>query len=388
MNYILAAVGLLALASSTSANVLSVQDIMSQRPALDKWDGYTYDDFTRDYNKGVQSSQEYSKRKEIFEKNLEIIKAHNAKNASWWMTVTPFADMTEKEFAAQLGSVAPPQSVRESLKATSTNIMRSMAFAQVSQKENFPIAVNNFGYMTTVRSQGRCGSCWANAAAGAIEAQYNIKHPGSKLSASTQQLVSCVVDPQHCGGTGGCGGSTEAKAFEYLENETNGRITTEAVYPYTSGSGSVEKCRYSSSMPTAATITNHSMLPTNSQRVLLETAAGPNVFTVSVAASSWALYGGGIFSGCTDKKDYVTNHAVVFTGYSPDYYQITNSWGPTWGDKGNMYLKRRANDGVDRETCGINNEPWSGSACDGDTTPVVVCGECGILSESTVVNVL
>lgn len=369
---------MLTLAVAASVSALSTPEILSERPALGKWDGYTYDQFLADFNKNLQSSSEYNARKAIFEKNLELIKEHNSQNRSWWMTVTQFADQSEDEFTNMLGRVKPSFETTQILKANPLNVIRSKVYSQVTPEftKTVPAAVDNNKHMSGIKTQGRCGSCWANAAAGALEGQNHIKY-GKHQTFSTQQLTSCVYDPKHCGGTGGCSGSTELKAYEYLMGVKG--LTTEEAYPYTSGNGDSGQCIFKDNMPIAARVFGATLLPANNQESLIKAVATPYVLTVSVAASSWALYGGGIFTGCTERSDFVTNHAVVIVGYSEDYYQIANSWGPKWGSNGTMFLKRR----LVNETCGVNNEPWSGSACDGDTEPIVVCGECGILSEST-----
>jgi hypothetical protein len=53
---------------------------------------------------------------------------------------------------------------------------------------------------------------------------------GELLTLSRQNLVDCAPNPDQCGGTGGCFGSTAELAFSYVAQ--NG-IATEAAYPYT-----------------------------------------------------------------------------------------------------------------------------------------------------------
>jgi hypothetical protein len=80
-------------------------------------------------------------------------------------------------------------------------------------------------WMSPVRNQGYCGSCWAFAAVGSLEAMYNIEHnlPGNDINLSEQELVSC-------GGGGTCSGGWSSSALSYVKQ--NG-IVTENCFPYT-----------------------------------------------------------------------------------------------------------------------------------------------------------
>jgi hypothetical protein len=107
---------------------------------------------------------------------------------------------------------------------------------------------------------------------------------------------------------------------------------------------------------------------------------------ISVAAASWFPYHGGIFK-CS-RANPVVNHAVVLFGYGHSakgkYWLIRNSWGPAWGERG--FIRIRRLDQAEQEFCGNDTKPKEGVACD---TPhpkpsVVVCGSCGILYDSVI----
>ncbi len=80
------------------------------------------------------------------------------------------------------------------------------------------------GYVTRVKDQGDCGSCWTFASAGALEGQYK-RATGKLVSFSEQNLVDCVYAPQT-----GCSGGNAFSAFEYTIK--NNGIESEMTYPY------------------------------------------------------------------------------------------------------------------------------------------------------------
>ena len=84
---------------------------------------------------------------------------------------------------------------------------------------------------------------------------------------------------------------------------------------------------------------------------------------VSVYASSWGAYSGGVFEGCSYDSNIALNHAVQLVGYGSDptdgdYWIVRNSWGPGWGEDGYIRLRRDA-----AAQCGTDSSPADGSAC-------------------------
>jgi len=88
-------------------------------------------------------------------------------------------------------------------------------------------------WMTPVQDQGSCGSCWAFATVGGVEAKINIARNDSNFDAnlSEQDLVSCGVPKGFYPdlSDGGCGGAYRSDALNYTR-ETG--IADEPCFPY------------------------------------------------------------------------------------------------------------------------------------------------------------
>merc|ERR1719221_2309603 len=99
----------------------------------------------------------------------------------------------------------------------------------------------------------------------------------------------------------------------------------------------------------------------NDYNALIQAVATKGPISVGVAAGGigWQLYGGGVMKGAG--CGWVIDHAVVCTGYGTDsgkmYWNIRNSWGGLWGEKGYIRLQRH---GADSEPCGTDNKPTDG----------------------------
>merc|ERR1719460_2073995 len=70
------------------------------------------------------------------------------------------------------------------------------------------------GVVTPVKNQGGCGSCWAFAATETVESAYAVA-TGDLVELAPQAYVSCMANPDNCGGSGGCEGAIAELAFNY-----------------------------------------------------------------------------------------------------------------------------------------------------------------------------
>jgi hypothetical protein len=209
----------------------------------------------------------------------------------------------------------------------------SMASVNVPSEKDW----RNTSAVTSVKYQGKCGSCYAFSAIGAIEGQYFLK-TGKSLSLSVQQVVDCSTENY------GCKGGLPSDVFKYIA--ANPGLATEDSYFYR---GFPENC--SIDKKNAETfVEGYELLP-ESEEALMEAVANVGPISVGIYVSkSFLHYGGGIYDepDCNGKL----NHAVLVVGYGSengsDYWIVKNSWGKDWGEKG--FIRMARNKG---NQCGI-----------------------------------
>ena len=281
---------------------------------------------------------EASKAYYVWLSNDQIIQDTNAQNLSYKLGHNEYSHFTQKEFAAKMTMATFHSRDPEELNVDHT-------LADPARVAAAPASVDwtREGAVTPVKNQGRCGSCWAFSATGAIEGAYAIA--GNPLtSLSEQEIVSCDE------GNDGCRGGAMYNAFKFVE--ANGLCTEEA-YPYTSGGGITGTCN-KSSCTAAVTIKSFTDVPANNE-VALKAAVAQQPVSVGIEAdqSVFQLYKGGVMDSkrCGDDIDL----GVLIVGYGTengkDYWKVKNAWGPSWGMEGYILIGRG------EDICGISQQP-------------------------------
>jgi len=334
---------------------------------------YTYELYLKEF-RGVAGSLTAPDpvRQRVFERNLALIRQQNADPAkSWFATVNEFTDWTNEEFRA-----------RRTGRRADIEDLRSPEQLERALPSDLPASVDwrtKTGVLTSVKNQGGCGSCWAFSAVETLESHLAIATGEPSPVLSEQQVVSCMANPQQCGGAGGCQGATQPLAFNYTRDAG---ITLESSYPYRGTTGTCSK----SQIKPVAKNDGFVQLKVNDYTALMTAVATKGPVAISLAAGSlgWQLYGGGVFGGGTSACGYDQDHGVQLAGYGADggklYWVVRNSWGPGWGEHGYMRILRY---GEGKEPCGVDKTPADGEACKGDAKPRTYCGVCGIMGSSS-----
>ncbi len=191
---------------------------------------------------------------------------------------------------------------------------------------------NGKSYVTPVRNQAACGSCWAFAATAALES-YTLmvqNMPNINLDLSEQILISCY-NPN------GCSGGYPSGAAAYIK--TTG-LPLESCFSYKAfdardGSNSVycDQACGSWQSSTYKILNYGSVAATASAIKDALVNYGPLVTTFSVY-SDFFSYNGGIYKYTTGT--YQGGHAVLIVGYDDvnQCFLVKNSWGTGWGEAG------------------------------------------------------
>jgi len=332
---------------------------------------YSFDSYILDFGKAYSTAAEEAIHRAIYEAKVAQILSHNANtNATFKKGINKFTDMSEAEINRYKGKrpakvdsllrfIEPPADFMANLKPVS----------------ELPSSIDwrAKGACSPVKDQGGCGSCWAFSATEVLESHVQIA-TGKLLQLAPQELVDCAPNPDDCGGTGGCSGSTQWLGFNYTQHA--GGLSLESSYSYV---GATQKCQKAKVKPAAGN-KGYVRLPANNYTVLMNAVATLGPVAISLDAN-FMEYSSGVFSASCGAE---IDHAVVLDGYGTeggvDYYLVRNSWGADWGERGYIKIERRSDDSTN---CEVNTSPASGTECKPYPKTQTVCGLCGILSDSS-----
>jgi putative hemolysin len=193
-------------------------------------------------------------------------------------------------------------------------------------------------WITPVKNQANCGSCWAFSAVGLTEAQHNImaSDPTIDLDLAEQYLVS------DCFAHGDCDGGVEVYALEYIRDSG---IPDEACYPYiAANSVCSDRCSDYASRLKKVPNANWTNSYTELDIKTLLSSYGPVTLAIGFDPKGAGVYWDGDIRRCTNDipsggSDYI-DHGVLAVGYNDTggYWIVKNSWGSNWNGDGYFKL--------------------------------------------------
>jgi len=282
-------------------------------------------------NQRTYHHADFQARYAIFKSNYDIVEANNAEENGMKLALNKFADLSSQEFGRLYLGYKMPANFTQT--ATSTHNIQALPTAW---------DWNTKGAVTPIKNQGQCGSCWSFSTTGSTEGCHQIK-TGTLVSLSEQNIMDCSDSY----GNAGCDGGLMTAAMQYII--ANKGVDTEASYPYTAETGS--QCLFKKA-DVGATLSSFTNVQTGSESDLqAKTYMGPVSVAIDASHSSFQLYSSGVYyePACSATQ---LDHGVLSAGWGMDgskaYWLVKNSWGPTWGQEGWIWMSRNRDN-----NCGI-----------------------------------
>ena len=297
--------------------------------------------YKRQFGKSYASEEVDSMRKLIFFANKHKIDKHNAQHEHMKLGLNHLSDQSDAEFKQLLGFKPAMKEMRKfsggsdflnEILARDVDVPDELDWRKVPNR------------VSEVKDQGKCGSCWAFSAVGALEGQEVPRKYAENLTMLSEQNI---VD---CAETDGCRGGSAALAYKYAKNG----IETSRDYPYVGKSG-VCQFRKEKAYMNDSGFTD---VPEHEETMRQVVAKFGPVSAAMNANDDFMSYKSGVYYN-DDCKDGIfhLNHAVVVVGYghdeksNMDYWLVKNSWGKSWGDGGYVKMARNRNN-----NCGIASD--------------------------------
>jgi C1A family cysteine protease len=259
----------------------------------------------------------------------EIDNAIHSRGAHWLALENPISRLSPEKRRMRLGALKPVMS-QPDLSSGSSGTSSSPVTGTVPASLDWR-NYDGYDYVTPVRDQGNCGSCWAFATTAALESNDLLVNGIGALDLSEQVMVSCGLDGRRDAGS--CSGGYIDRASDYIRDTG---LPPESYYPYTATNGSCSSAETGWQNVTSR-ISSWQWVTTTSPTVdAIKNALntyGPLVTTMDVY-SDFYYYSGGIYQYTSGS--YQGGHAILIVGYDDagQYFIVKNSWGGSWGESG------------------------------------------------------
>jgi len=294
----------------------------------------------------VEDEQEFQRRQDALAAQEEEIRKVNDEYAngesSWFETLNDFADLPEDEFVKEKTGMhmeyatgmlqpLPEQRVDEQ----SEKYFDQFRYSRATVPDYYN-AIRE-GLVSSIKNQGKCGSCVAFASMSSIETCFK-KITGVFGDYSEQQMIDCGFG---INGAKGCDGSAP-NAYLKWAGDNKIEFASETQYPYQDLKSTLQCPNSLPVFNQGAKVTGSYYTYGGDEELLKKLVYEHGSVVAGVTATPLKSYGGGIFKGCPSGQE--PDHAVSVIGYGTedgvDYWIIKNSWGRYWGERGYGRIQR------------------------------------------------
>lgn len=191
------------------------------------------------------------------------------------------------------------------------------------------------GWLTPVKNQGNCASCWAFSVVGAFEAKINLYYNQHlDIDLSEQNLVSCS-------NAGSCEGGFVGEALNYVQNSG---IVDEDCFPYKAENIRCENCSdWQNRTWKISGYNSVEKVEENVKKALITNGPLVMIHTEWLNGHGFVLVGYGVIQvgdiiTIVEGEKQKIDKTFTITPDDPDlgrtYWIIKNSWGKGWGEDG------------------------------------------------------
>lgn len=277
-----------------------------------------------------------------FMPNYKFIDEINSAQLSWKAGV--YADYSRMTMAQMMFRAGGPKKFDfpQPRDVTEEDLLAAKALPKEFDWRN----IGGKNYLSPVRNQRSCGSCYAFATMAMFESRIRVLTNNTKTPVlSTQDIVSCSEYSQ------GCDGGFAYLISKYAEDFG---LVQEQCFPYMGHDAPCQEKKCVRQFGTGYHYVGGFYGACNEVLMRLELVNNGPIAVGFEVYNDFFNYKSGIYhrTGLTDKFNpfQLTNHAVLAVGYGADkktgekYWIVKNSWGEGWGENGYFRIRRGTNE--------------------------------------------
>jgi C1A family cysteine protease len=259
----------------------------------------------------------------------ELKAAIEMKGKQWVADETSVSTLPDHEKKLRLGLIKK--------KPTGKEKILSLQEPMVGLPTGIDWRATPLSFVTPVRNQGSCGSCWAFATTAALESNILIREGRAAATIEDDRAEEILLS---CSTAGSCNGGYIGTASSYIRDTG---LPPETYFPYTASSTD-DLCSNAMSGWNTVTSKIASWSYVNTTSISIDsiknalTTYGPLVTTMDVYGDFFS-YRSGVYEYVSGT--YQGGHAILIVGYQDDpsvhgggYFIVKNSWGTGWGEAG------------------------------------------------------